>query len=114
MRKLLLVVLVGVNLVLAAALIAKLLKLPAARAQPMGQSGNFLMVSGDIMGTNADAVYVVDLERRQLHALTYNRSKRQVSHVGARDLARDLALASIQSGKRPEKTRRPQRIRKRY
>jgi hypothetical protein len=91
MRNLLLTGLIVLNVVLAAAVLVSVFHVPPAQAQPIGMSGNFLMVSGSILGSKADIVYVIDLENRQLTTLYYDRSKDEVSQVGTRDLVRDLA-----------------------
>lgn len=91
MRKHLITGLIVLNVILAVAVLLTFLNVPQAKAQPMGLSGNFLMVSGAILGSTADVVYLVDLEHRQLQAIYYDRASDRVSSVGARDLIRDLA-----------------------
>ncbi len=108
MKNLVLILLIAINLLLAGILIYKTIDLPQAKAQPIGLSGNYLMVSGAILGTKSDAVYIVDLEQRKLHALHYERSTRRVTHQGTRDLTQDLAGSNIRI--RPaRRTRRPRR-----
>ena len=107
MKKYLITGLIALNVILALALAASFLKVSPAQAQPMGLSGNFLMVSGAILGTKADIVYVVDLESRQLLALYYDRATDKTSSVGTRDLIRDL-------GSEPEGSRRRVPVRPRY
>ncbi len=91
MRNYLIVGLVVLNVILVAVAAISFFHLPAANAQPMGMSGNFLMVAGAILGSKANVVYVVDLENRQLNAFFYDRATQEVSLVGSRDLIRDLA-----------------------
>lgn len=98
MRTCLLVGLVAVNVVLAGAVAVHLVRLPQAHAQPMGLSGNFLMVNGTILGSASDAVYVVDLASRQLTAMLYDRSTQSVNLLGTRDLARDFGLTQPGGG----------------
>lgn len=91
MRRIVLIGLIGVNVVLAGAVLGSVFQIPHAMAQAMGLSGNFLMVAGGVLGTNADVVYVVDLSDRELVALQYNRSSGAVEIKGRRNLDRDLA-----------------------
>ena len=107
MRKVLLVALITLNVVLGATVAAKLLQPREARAQPLGLSGNYLMVAGSIMGTTSDAVYVVDLTNRELLAMVYGRSSRDVEIKGRRSLARDLGLTEQPTEQKPgARTRR--------
>jgi hypothetical protein len=91
MRKHLITGLIVLNVILAIAVTLTFFNIPQAKAQPMGLSGNFLMVSGAILGSTADIVYLIDLENRQLQAIYYDRASDRVTSVGARDLIRDLA-----------------------
>jgi len=107
MRKYLIAGLIVLNVVLAVALTASIVHIPQAQAQPMGLSGNFLMVSGSILGSKADIVYMIDLENRQLVSMYYDRSQGQVSWVGSRDLVRDLGGALREGSERTGAKRRP-------
>jgi len=108
MKTFILILLIAINVLLAGVLIFKVIEMPQAKAQPIGMSGNYLMVSGEILGTKADAVYIIDLEQRKLHALHYDRARRRVSHQGTRDLTQDLAGSNIRV--RPaRRTRHPRR-----
>lgn len=109
MRKMLLITLIVVNIVLLGALASKVLRVSDARAQPIGTSGNYLMVSGGVLGSTADAVYLIDLTRRQLYALMYDRGTRQATQVGSRDLLRDLGGATAAIRETPTPKRRPRR-----
>ncbi len=109
MKNFILILLVAINLLLAGVLVFKVIDLPQAKAQPIGLAGNYLMVSGEILGTKSDAVYVVDLAKRKLHALHYDRSTRRVTLQGTRDLAQDLASTVRMHPVR--RTRRPRRRR---
>jgi hypothetical protein len=107
MRKYLIAGLIVANVALAVALTASIVHIPQAQAQPMGLSGNFLMVSGSILGSKSDIVYMIDLENRQLISMYYDRSQGQVSWVGTRDLTRDLSGGLGGSTERAGTRRRP-------
>ncbi len=85
------VLLVGLNLCLAAVLILSAWKPPAAYAQaaPLGQ--NYAVVAGEIRD-GVDALYILDLAQRRLHVFVPNRDQnnRRLFHVGYRDLQRDF------------------------
>lgn len=85
------VLLVGLNLCLAAALIVSAWSPPAAFAQaaPLGQ--NYAVVAGEIRN-GVDALYILDLGQRRLHVFVPNRDQnnRQLFHIGYRDLQRDF------------------------
>ena len=52
---------------------------------------NYLMVAGEI-NDGVDALYIIDLSQRRLHAFVPNRdmSNRRLFHAGFRDLQRDF------------------------
>ncbi len=109
MKNLFIVLLVVINVLLAGALIYKTVALPVAKAQPIGLSGNYLMVSGAILGTRSDEVYIIDLEKRKLHALHYEHSTGRITLQGTRDLTQDLASRATgrvrQTGRRIRRRR---------
>ncbi|MBK8267918.1 MAG: hypothetical protein IPK83_06275 [Planctomycetes bacterium] len=90
-KRALIVLLVGLNLTLAAVLILSVGSPPAAYAQaaPLGQ--NYAIVAGEIRD-GVDALYVLDLQVRRLHVFipTRDQNNRQLIHVGFRDLQRDF------------------------
>jgi hypothetical protein len=90
-KRALIVLLVGVNLVLLATLILATWHLPAANAQPAPLGQNYVMVSGKI-NDQSDALYVVDVSQRRLHAFIPNRdiNNRRMFYAGYRDLQRDF------------------------
>ncbi len=90
-KRTVIVLLVGVNLILLATLILANWEPPTAYAQPAQLGHNYLMVAAEI-SDGVDAVYVVDLSQRRLHAFTPNRDRndRRLFHVGVRDLQRDF------------------------
>ena len=85
------VLLVGLNFVLASALILLRWDLPAAKAQPTPLAQNFVMVAGEIRA-NIDALYIIDLANRRLHAFVPLRGfpPRGLVHSGYRDLVKDF------------------------
>ncbi len=109
MKNFILVLLIGINVLLAGVLIYKTFDLPQAKAQPIGLSGNYLMVSGEILGTRSDEVYIIDLEKRKLHALHYEHSTGRVTLQGTRDLTQDLAGGTGRIRQSGRRTRRPRR-----
>jgi hypothetical protein len=90
-KRALIVLLVGVNLVLLATLVLASWRLPAAYAQPAPLAQNYVMVSGQI-NDQSDALYVVDVSQRRLHAFIPNRdiNNRKIFYAGYRDLQRDF------------------------
>ncbi|MFQ5412043.1 MAG: hypothetical protein ACE5EC_07085 [Phycisphaerae bacterium] len=90
-KRVLIVLLVGVNLTLLAVLILSRWTLPAAYAQaaPLGQ--NYAMVTGEI-NDGRDALYVLDLSRRLVHVFIPNRDQnnRRLFYADYRDLRRDF------------------------
>lgn len=85
------VLLVGVNLLLAATLILSASHPSAAYAQvaPLGQ--NYVMVAAEIRDGN-DALYVIDLAHRRMHVFVPNRDQtnRRLFHAGWRDLQKEF------------------------
>ena len=65
--------------------------LPSAFAsQPAERRpGAYTMVSGELQGSTADALYIIDTENRELVALKWNRSQKQLEGIGFRRLGRD-------------------------
>lgn len=90
-KKSIIVLLTGVNLLLLAVLILANYRLPAAYAQAAPLAQNYLMVAGEIRD-GQDALYVIDLSSRRLHAFLTNRARndRRVFHAGVRDLQREF------------------------
>jgi hypothetical protein len=90
-KRAVIVLLVGLNLVLLAALILLNTSPPAAYAQaaPLGQ--NFAMVAGQIQ-RGVDGLYVLDLAQRRLHLFIPNRDQinRRALYVTYRDLQKDF------------------------
>ncbi|MFQ5410685.1 MAG: hypothetical protein ACE5EC_00240 [Phycisphaerae bacterium] len=90
-KRVLIVLLVGVNLALLATLILSRRTLPAAHAQAAPLGRNFAMVAGEI-NDGRDALYVLDLSKRLVHVFIPNRDQnnRRMFYEGYRDLQRDF------------------------
>lgn len=85
--------LLTLNALLLAALGAVTLA-PSADAQnatPRAR-GEYSLVGGGVTGGNANAVYVLDSANRELIALLWDNSRRQINGIGYRDLANDLFI----------------------
>lgn len=90
-KRSLVILLVGVNLLLLVSLVLSSWHLPEANAMTVSPAQNFLMVAAEIRD-GVDALYVIDLSQRRMHAFIPNRdqSARKLFHVGFRDLQRDF------------------------
>jgi len=100
MKKLMVFTLIVVNVALLIGLATRFAKPREAQAQPLGLSGNYLMVAGNVLGTTEDAVYLLDLGSRQLYALLYDKTRKDILVAGPRDLLRDLGYAPAPAGGR--------------
>ena len=84
------VLLVGVNLLLLAALVFSVFPGPTAYAQRVGTSGNFMIVSGEIQN-GYDALYLFDVAERKMHAFTIEKGGAgRLQHRDFRDLKADF------------------------
>lgn len=68
---------------------------PHAQAQNRGTEparprGEYTVVGGEVTGSNANALYVLDAANREMVGLLWDESRRQVLGLGYRDLAVDL------------------------
>ncbi|MCK6455450.1 MAG: hypothetical protein L6Q92_02810 [Phycisphaerae bacterium] len=88
-KRALIVLLVGINLILAATLILMAGRPAAALAQGAPLASNYLMVSGVVQQSH-DALYVIDLSNRELHCFGVDRTTKKIMHRGSRDLLRDF------------------------
>jgi hypothetical protein len=93
-RRTFVVLLAGLNLFLFTFLALSTYSPPQAFAQGLSRSGEYIMVSGRTIQSN-DAIYLLDLRTRQLHAFqsTFPRAGGdpvRVSLVHTRDLVRDF------------------------
>ncbi len=84
------VALVGLNLLLLAALILSTHSPPVANAQGVGAGGNFIAVTCQA-DLDYDVFYLVDLPSRKLHAFVPARQlDGKLKYVGSRDLEDDF------------------------
>lgn len=85
-----LVMLVGINLLLAAVLIFTSTPPPAAYAQAGGRPGEFVSVTAQVSGQSFDSLFLLDLRARKLHAFVPRIGNRKLQYGGYRDLAQDF------------------------
>jgi len=89
-KRSLIVALVGVNLVLAAALVFSLDLVPKAFADRSGRPGDF-SVCTVLIKRDAACIYIVDHQERKLHCFAPTRGKEgTLSYVQTRDLESDF------------------------
>lgn len=90
--------LVALNAVLLAAL-AVVTFAPSAQGQNAGRSrSQYTMLSGQIQGGSAFAIYIYDAGNLELAAVTYDISRQRLVPIGFRDINAD-------SGRGPAKSR---------
>lgn len=65
---------------------------PSAGAQSDSSRprGEYSVVGGEVTGSNTNGIYIVDSANRELVALLWDDSRRQLNGIGYRDLATDL------------------------
>jgi hypothetical protein len=90
-KRLLTVLLVGLNLALLAGIVfvAPGTGVSAAYAQAVPQGANYLLVTGKVQD-DYDALYLIDLAQRTLHVFTINETTRRIEFRGSRDLSVDF------------------------
>jgi hypothetical protein len=89
-KRTLIVALVGLNLMLLAALLLSAYSVPAAYAQRAGGSYNYAAVTCEV-DQAYDVLYLLDLSERKLHAFLPDRQiQSNMQHVGFRDLESDF------------------------
>lgn len=81
--------LVCLNMILLTAIVLRSYSPPAAFAQGTGLAGNYVVVAGEIQD-GYDAVYLIDLQSRLMHAFYFDRGNNALRHGGYRDLERDF------------------------
>lgn len=91
-RRALIAFLVGLNLLLLVTLILSAVRLPAAYGQvDPGRAGDFVAVTSEISGRDADALFLLDVPKRKLHVfLPEGPQTRRVEYAGYRDLEDDF------------------------
>ena len=81
--------LVCLNLLLLTGLVLANTSLPPANAQATGLAQNYMMVAGEIQDQH-DALYLLSLRERTIHAFIYDRGRKQIIYSDARELDRDF------------------------
>jgi hypothetical protein len=84
-----LTLLVCVNLVLLTGIVLFGFTPRTALAQSTGLAGNYMIVTGEIQD-GFDALYVLDLRERTLHAFFFQKGSNNIEYGGYRDLERDF------------------------
>ena len=85
------VLLGGLNLVLAVMLVAGLVALPSAHAQGGARPGDLVTVSAKAGSRSFDVLFMLDVPARQLHAFyPANPQARTIASAAPRDLAKDF------------------------
>jgi len=84
-----LTLLIALNLALAGGLLLWNTKPQAAWAQAGSLAGNYLVVAGEARD-QYDAVYMIDMRTRVLHAFYFDLGTKQLKYGDARDLERDF------------------------
>ena len=89
-KRSIIVALAGVNILLLLSMIFASYSLPAAHAQRVGASSNFIAVTSQA-DNDYDVLFLLDLGERRLHCFAPNRDRTgDVSLVGSRDLTHDF------------------------
>ncbi len=88
-KRSIIVVLVGVNLLLLAALWIGSYSLPAAFAQGRARAGDFASVTAKAAGQTYDVLYILDVPARKLYAF-YPTQQLRLTSAPPRDLAKDF------------------------
>lgn len=88
MKGALIVGLICVNLVLVAVLVFGATA-PKAQAQVRGGGSDYTMVTGHV-GSDWDAVYIVDLKTRRMGGWLFNKTTKRLDLYAGRDLNRDF------------------------
>lgn len=65
------------------------------RNRPKGQ---YTLVSGQVQGMTESAIFVLDSANEQLLGLKWDRSRKQLTGIGLRNLAEDAQLRGRQGG----------------
>lgn len=69
---------------------------PAAQGQRAGEQrsrGQYTMVGGQVQGTTARGVYIVDARNRELVGVVWDQSRKALSTMGYRDIDADARRA---------------------
>jgi len=89
--------LVGLNLLLAAIVVARSVPVSSAQAQ-VRRPSDYLMIPGKVNGLPYTVVYVVDTTQGALGAMAYDDSKKRMETMSAIDLSRIYGAGSSLPG----------------
>jgi hypothetical protein len=67
--------LVALNVVLAAALVARWMKPQTAMAQAAARPGDYIMVPAEVVGGSSTLIYVVDTSNNQLSGIAFDQNQ---------------------------------------
>lgn len=81
-------VLIVLNAVLLAAIALTFGPVDKAEAQLGG--GSYLMLAGNLTGSQQQAVYIMDTRSGEIRALTVNSANKRIEPIGKRNIAEDL------------------------
>lgn len=81
--------LVGLNLALLFCLVGYAVAPRTAVAQDTSLAGNYMMVTGEVQ-EGFEALYMIDMKSRTLHAFVYDRTGRQLVYLDRASLERDF------------------------
>ena len=87
MKRLAIILLVCINVALLALVLGK--TLPRAEAQTMRGASDYLLMTGRI-DQDEEVLYVIDVARRRLGTMRYDRTQGRMVPYGSRDLTRDF------------------------
>ena len=87
MKSTILGALVGLNLILLLAFVARVWQETPAYAQNQ-RIGDYMLVPGEVTGQPNDVVYIVDIANRQLGAMMYDDANKRISWIPTIDLNR--------------------------
>jgi hypothetical protein len=88
-RNAVLTLLICVNLILLTGVVFVTASPRVATAQPTGLAGNYLTVTGEIQ-EEFDALYLIDLSERTLHAFYFRKGTNDLQYAGYRNLELDF------------------------
>ncbi|MHC4995809.1 MAG: hypothetical protein ACYTGQ_12225 [Planctomycetota bacterium] len=88
--------LVVLNIALLAVLALVSFDTPQAEAQLGGMRGgnNYVMVSGRVRGSTQDSLYITDVSRGAMLAITYDQNQKNLKALAWRDIGSDFTVQS--------------------
>ena len=93
-KNVLLVALVLVNMLLVTAVVLQVSWPRTANAQVRGGGNDYVVVTARMLQGNEDAIWILDLKTRKLHAFRLPQGKDNLMiHIGTREIEKDLRPA---------------------